>query len=111
MNIGPERRDSIQILLAMDVVEIDPFASFNHQLRGFHPLLHLGERMPEILLVQGFVVFGVGFHVSNWKSGPASARNSDSRDNGSNQVARLRNPCTLLEISSLLELQSSAMAR
>ena len=62
MDVGPERRDSVQILPSPGVVQVDSPAPLDHQLRGFHPLLHLSEGMPQVSLVQPFEIRFLAIH-------------------------------------------------
>ena len=62
MDVGPKRRDSVQILPSPGVVQVDSPAAFDYQLRGFHPLLHLSEGMPQVALVQPFEIRFLAIH-------------------------------------------------
>ena len=53
MYIAPHGRYAIDVFLAIDVLKENTASFFNNQGRFFHIILHLGERMPEILFVPG----------------------------------------------------------
>ena len=53
VNIDPDGRRAVEILPALGVDEIGPFALLDDQRCFLFPLLHLRERMPEIGMVPG----------------------------------------------------------
>ena len=56
VDVRPERGNTIQIPVAFGVEEIDSLATLDHELWRIHPVAHLGERVPEMLFVESFVV-------------------------------------------------------
>lgn len=51
MEIHPDRRGPIEIALALGVDEVGTLATINNERIVLFPLLHLGKRMPEILMI------------------------------------------------------------
>src|SRR5512144_2349743 len=59
MEVGPQRRDSIQISVSLNVIEVNPFSPANYQGFFFPEALHLGKGMPEIIPVPLHQNFGI----------------------------------------------------
>src|SRR5215475_10969230 len=54
VDIAPERRNTVEILAAMHIDQIMALALADDAGLFSHPFLHLGERMPEVSVVEPF---------------------------------------------------------
>ena len=52
VKVGPDRRVGVDVFPATDIPKQRPFAPLNEQRFASEPVAHLGEWMPEILLVE-----------------------------------------------------------
>ena len=59
VEIGPQGRDPIQVAVAVEVIEVNPFPPADNQGDFFPEALHLGERMPDMLPVPLLKSLGV----------------------------------------------------
>ena len=62
VEVGPQGRDPVQVAVALEVVEINPFPPADNQGRFFPEALHLGEGVPDMLPVPLLKSFGVVTH-------------------------------------------------
>ena len=54
VDIGPETGYSVNVLSAVRILQVNPFTSLHDQRVLPDPILHLRERVPQVLLVPGF---------------------------------------------------------
>jgi len=52
MHVAPEAAHAVEIPIPIAVDQIHPVGTSDHQRLVRQPLLHMGERMPEILAVE-----------------------------------------------------------
>ena len=62
VNVAPKRRDTIDILSSLNVVQITPFSAVNDARILPHPLLHLCEGVPKVGVIKAFKFFVVHSH-------------------------------------------------
>ena len=63
VDVAPERRDAVEIFVAVGVDEIHSFGAGDDQWVGVEPEGHGGEGVPEVLFVQGTKFCGVRIHL------------------------------------------------
>ena len=52
VNVAPKRGNAVQILLAVNIDEVMTVALADDARLFIHPFLHLGEWMPEVIVIQ-----------------------------------------------------------
>ena len=51
VEVGPQGRDPVQVTVALEIIEVNPFPPADDQGGFFPEALHLGEGMPDMLPV------------------------------------------------------------
>ena len=62
VEVGPQGRDPIQVAVALEVIEVNPFPPADNQGGFFPEALHLGEGVPDMLPVPLPESLGVVIH-------------------------------------------------